>query len=410
MGQGSPKRLPPHFHYTEVFTMSSIKNTDKQYVANTYGRFDLVLTHGQGSTVYDEEGNKYIDLATGIAVNTFGFADEGWVAAVTDQLGKLQHTSNLYYHEPGARLAEKLCTRTGARSVFFSNSGAEANECAIKTARLWAAREKGSDYYQIITLKNSFHGRTITTLAATGQDPFHTDFTPLTEGFLYAEANNAASVEELLKTHKCAAVMAEPVQGEGGVMPLTQDFMEALRTLCDEYNVLLILDEVQTGNGRSGHLYAFQGYGVTPDVMTTAKGLGGGLPIGATLFFEKSHGTLKAGQHGSTFGANPISCAAACHVLDRIDDTLLSEVKAKSEYIFSTLSGRPGIKSVSGLGLMIGIETEGDSGAILKACMERGILPIKAKTKLRLLPALNIPWDDLKAAVDIIAEEAEKAL
>ena len=390
--------------------MSNIKNTDKQYVANTYGRFDLVLTHGQGSTVYDEEGNKYIDLATGIAVNTFGFADEGWVAAVTDQLGKLQHTSNLYYHEPGARLAEKLCTRTGAKSVFFSNSGAEANECAIKTARLWAAREKGSDYYQIITLKNSFHGRTITTLAATGQDTFHTDFTPLTEGFLYAEANNAASVEELLKTHKCAAVMAEPVQGEGGVMPLTQDFMEALRTLCDEYNVLLILDEVQTGNGRSGHLYAFQGYGVTPDVMTTAKGLGGGLPIGATLFFEKSHGTLKAGQHGSTFGANPISCAAACHVLDRIDDTLLSEVKAKSEYIFSTLSGRPGIKSVSGLGLMIGIETEGDSGVILKACMERGILPIKAKTKLRLLPALNIPWDDLKAAVDIIAEEAEKAL
>ena len=410
MGQGSPKHLPPHFHYTEVFTMSSIKNTDKQYVANTYGRFDLVLTHGQGSTVYDEEGNKYIDLATGIAVNTFGFADEGWVAAVTDQLGKLQHTSNLYYHEPGARLAEKLCTRTGAKSVFFSNSGAEANECAIKTARLWAAREKGSDYYQIITLKNSFHGRTITTLAATGQDTFHTDFTPLTEGFLYAEANNAASVEELLKTHKCAAIMAEPVQGEGGVMPLTQDFMEALRTLCDEYNVLLILDEVQTGNGRSGHLYAFQGYGVTPDVMTTAKGLGGGLPIGATLFFEKSHGTLKAGQHGSTFGANPISCAAACHVLDRIDDTLLFEVKAKSEYIFSTLSGRPGIKSVSGMGLMIGIETEGDSGAILKACMERGILPIKAKTKLRLLPALNIPWDDLKAAVEIIAEEAEKAL
>ena len=390
--------------------MSHIKNTDKQYVANTYGRFDLVLTHGQGSTVYDEEGNKYIDLATGIAVNTFGFADEGWVAAVTDQLGKLQHTSNLYYHEPGARLAEKLCTRTGAKSVFFSNSGAEANECAIKTARLWAAREKGSDYYHIITLKNSFHGRTITTLAATGQDTFHTDFTPLTEGFLYAEANNAASVEELLKNHKCAAVMAEPVQGEGGVMPLTQDFMEALRTLCDEYNVLLILDEVQTGNGRSGHLYAFQGYGVTPDVMTTAKGLGGGLPIGATLFFEKSHGTLKAGQHGSTFGANPISCAAACHILDRIDDTLLSEVRAKSEYIFSTLSGKEGIKSVSGMGLMIGIETEGDSGVILKACMERGILPIKAKTKLRLLPALNIPWDDLKAAVEIIAEEAEKAL
>jgi acetylornithine/N-succinyldiaminopimelate aminotransferase len=389
--------------------MSTIQNTDKQYVANTYGRFDLVLSHGEGSVVYDENGKKYVDLATGIAVNTFGYSDPAWVAAVTAQLGKLQHTSNLYYHEPGARLAEKLCTRTGAQSVFFSNSGAEANECAIKTARLWAARHKGADYYHVITLKNSFHGRTITTLAATGQDSFHTDFTPLTEGFLYAEANNLASVEELLKSHKCAAVMAEPVQGEGGVMPLTQAFMEGLRELCDRYETLLILDEVQTGNGRSGHLYAFQHYGVTPDVMSTAKGLGGGLPIGATLFFGKAHGTLTAGLHGSTFGANPISCAAACHVLDRIDDALLSEVKAKSAYIFDTLSGRPGVKSVSGLGLMIGIETEGDSGKILAACMERGILPIKAKSKIRLLPALNIGWDELKYAVDILAEEIEKA-
>ena len=390
--------------------MSDIKNTDKQYVAGTYGRFDLVLSHGEGSTVYDENGKKYIDLATGIAVNTFGYSDAGWVAAVTEQLGKLQHTSNLYYHEPGARLAEKLCTRTGAKSVFFSNSGAEANECAIKTARLWAARAKGNEYYHIITLKNSFHGRTVTTLAATGQDSFHTDFTPLTEGFLYAEANHLASVEALLQTHKCAAVMAEPVQGEGGVMPLTQEFMEGLRALCDAYNVLLILDEVQTGNGRSGHLYAFQHYGVTPDVMSTAKGLGGGLPIGATLFFEKSHGTLTAGLHGSTFGANPISCAAACHVLDRIDEALLAEVRAKSEYIFTTLTDKPGIKSVSGLGLMIGIETEGDSSKILAACMERGILPIKAKSKIRLLPALNIPWDDLKYALDILAEEAAKAV
>ena len=390
--------------------MSDIKNTDKQYVAGTYGRFDLVLSHGEGSTVYDENGKKYVDLATGIAVNTFGYSDAGWVAAVTEQLGRLQHTSNLYYHEPGARLAEKLCTRTGAESVFFSNSGAEANECAIKTARLWAARVKGNEYYHIITLKNSFHGRTITTLAATGQDSFHTDFTPLTEGFLYAEANNLASVEELLRSHKCAAVMAEPVQGEGGVMPLTEDFMKGLRALCDEYNVLLMLDEVQTGNGRSGCLYAFQRYGVTPDVMSTAKGLAGGLPIGATLFFKKSHGTLTAGLHGSTFGANPISCAAACYVLDRIDDALLAEVRAKSEYIFNTLAGKPGIKSVSGLGLMIGIETEGDSGKILASCMERGILPIKAKSKIRLLPALNIGWDELKYALEILAEEAARAV
>ncbi len=389
---------------------SNIKAIDRQYIANTYNRFDLQLSHGKGSIVYDENGKKYIDLATGIAVNTFGYCDEGWTAAVTEQLASLQHTSNLYYHEPGARLAEKLCTRTGARSVFFGNSGAEANECAIKCARLWAAREKGSDFYHIITLQNSFHGRTITTLAATGQDSFHTDFTPLTEGFLYAEANNAASVEALLKEHKCAAIMAEPVQGEGGVMPLTQEFMHALGALAEQYNVLLILDEVQTGNGRSGHLYAYQHYGVSPDILTTAKGLGGGLPIGATLFFERTHGTLTAGLHGSTFGGNPIAAAGACHILDRIDDTLLAEVRAKSAYIIETLTGAPGIKSVSGLGLMLGIETEGDSSAILAACMERGILPIKAKAKIRLLPALNIPWDELKEAIGILAEEAAKAI
>ena len=389
---------------------SNIKALDRQYIAHTYNRFDIRLVNGKGSIVYDETGKKYIDLATGIAVNTFGYCDDGWMAAVTEQLGKLQHTSNLYYHEPGARLAEKLCTRTGAKSVFFSNSGAEANECAIKCARLWAAKNKGADHCHIITLKNSFHGRTITTLAATGQDSFHTDFTPLTEGFLYAEANNAASVEELLKSHKCAAIMAEPVQGEGGVMPLSQDFMAALRALANAYDVLLILDEVQTGNGRSGHLYAYQHYGVTPDILSTAKGLGGGLPIGATLFFERAHGTMTLGLHGSTFGGNPVAAAGACCILDRIDDDLLAEVNAKSRYIIDTLTGAPGIKSVSGLGLMLGIETEGDSSAIVAACMERGILPIKAKSKIRLLPALNIPWDELKTAIAILAEEAEKAI
>ncbi len=387
---------------------SNIKSIDQQYIARTYNRFDLQLDHGKGSIVYDETGKRYIDLATGIAVNTFGYCDEGWTAAVEAQLTKLQHTSNLYYHEPGARLAEKLCTRTGARSVFLSNSGAEANECAIKCARLWAAREKGSDAYHIITLQNSFHGRTITTLAATGQDAFHTDFTPLTEGFLYAETNNAADVERLLKENKCAAIMVEPVQGEGGVMPLTDAFMHALKALAEQYRVLLILDEVQTGNGRSGHLYAYEHFGVTPDILTTAKGLGGGLPIGATLFFDRAHGTLTAGLHGSTFGGNPIAAAGACHILDRIDDALLAEVRAKSAYITETLTGAPGIRSVTGLGLMLGIETEGDSSAILAACMARGVLPIKAKTKIRLLPALNIPWEELKEAVAVIAEEAER--
>ncbi len=388
---------------------SNIKSLDRQYIAGTYNRFDLQLDHGKGSIVYDESGKRYIDLATGIAVNTLGYCDEDWMAAVTDQLARLQHTSNLYYHEPGARLAEKLCTRTGASSVFLSNSGAEANECAIKCARLWAAREKGSEYYHIITLKNSFHGRTITTLAATGQDVFHRDFTPLTEGFLYAEANDLEAVATLLEAHKCAAVMVEPVQGEGGVMPLDPAYLTALAALCREQNVLLIMDEVQTGNGRSGHLYAYEHFGVTPDILTTAKGLGGGLPIGATLFFERAHGTLTAGLHGSTFGGNPIAAAAACHVLDRIDEALLAEVREKSAYIFEALSGAEGILSVTGLGLMIGIETAGDSSAILAACMERGILPIKAKAKLRLLPALNIPWDELKAAIEILKEEVARA-
>ena len=389
--------------------MRNSKALDQAYVAHTYNRFDIELTQGQGSVVYDSNGKRYIDLATGIAVNTFGYCDAGWTAAVTDQLSKLQHTSNLYYHEPGARLAEKLCTRTGAKSVFLSNSGAEANECAIKCARLWAAREKGAEYYHIITLKNSFHGRTVTTLAATGQDSFHTDFTPLTEGFLYAEANNAASVEDLLGAYPCAAIMAEPVQGEGGVMPLEPAFMQALRQMADRYGVLLILDEVQTGNGRSGHLYAYQHYGVEPDILTTAKGLAGGLPLGATLFFEKTHGVLGPGQHGSTFGGNPVAAAGACYILDRLDDALLSEVQAKSAYIKETLEGAKGVKSVSGLGLMLGIETEGDSSAILAACMERGILPIKAKTKIRLLPALNIPWDELREAVSILVEECARA-
>ena len=389
--------------------MRNSKALDQAYVAHTYNRFDIELTQGQGSVVYDSNGKRYIDLATGIAVNTLGYCDAGWTAAVTDQLSKLQHTSNLYYHEPGARLAEKLCTRTGAKSVFLSNSGAEANECAIKCARLWAAREKGAEYYHIITLKNSFHGRTVTTLAATGQDSFHTDFTPLTEGFLYAEANNAASVEDLLGAYPCAAIMAEPVQGEGGVMPLEPAFMQALREMADRYGVLLILDEVQTGNGRSGHLYAYQHYGVEPDILTTAKGLAGGLPLGATLFFEKTHGVLGPGQHGSTFGGNPVAAAGACYILDRLDDALLSEVQAKSAYIKETLEGAKGVKSVSGLGLMLGIETEGDSSAILAACMERGILPIKAKTKIRLLPALNIPWDELREAVSILVEECARA-
>ena len=388
--------------------MISFKSTDKEFVANTYGRFDIELTHGNGSYLYDINGKEYIDLASGIAVNTFGISDSEWVEAVTEQLKKCQHVSNLYYSEPCASLAKMLCKRTGARKVFFSNSGAEANECAIKTARLWASENKGEDYFNIITLKNSFHGRTITTLSATGQDVFHKYFNPLTDGFLYAEANNIESVKTLVKENKCAAIMMELVQGEGGVLALDADFVKEVAEIAREYNILVIIDEVQTGNGRTGELYAFQNYEITPDIVSTAKGLAGGLPIGATMFFDKTEFTLKAGLHGSTFGGNPIACAGAINIISRITPELLSQVKAKSKYIFDSLNGADGIVSVSGLGLMIGIETQGDVSVILNKCIEKGILPIKAKNKLRLLPALNIPMELLTKAIEIIKEVAKE--
>ena len=388
--------------------MMSFKEKDKEYIANTYARFDLEIAYGKGSLVYDIDGREYIDLSSGIAVNTFGMADDAWADAVYAQLKKCQHTSNLYYSEPCVTLAELLCKRTGAKKVFFGNSGAEANECAIKVARLWGAENKGEEYYNIITLKNSFHGRTITTLAATGQDVFHKYFTPLTEGFLYGEANNLESIEELLSANKCCAIMMELVQGEGGVLSLDKSFVDGVCALAKKYNVLVVIDEVQTGNGRSGELYAYQAYGIIPDVITTAKGLGAGLPIGACMMFEKTENTLKPSLHGSTFGGNPIACASAVHVLNRIDKKLLCEVKEKSKYVFDTLNGADGIISVSGLGLMIGIETVGDASVILKKCMENGILPIKAKNKLRLLPPLNIEWELLKKSVEIIKKVASE--
>ena len=381
---------------------------DKQYIANTYARFPLQLVKGKGSLVYDEQGAEYIDLGTGIAVNSFGIGDKAWKKAVTKQLGKIQHTSNLYYSEPCVLLAQELCTRTGLKQVFFSNSGAEANECAIKAARKYGEVTKGKDCYTIITLKNSFHGRTITTLSATGQDVFHAHFTPMTEGFVFAEANDIEDMKNLVATHKCCGIMIELVQGEGGVMPLDEEYVSAVAALAKEEDLLLIVDEVQTGNGRTGSLYAFEQYGIAPDVVTTAKGLGGGLPIGATMLGEKAAPLFTAGLNGSTFGGNPVACAGALSILRRIDEKLLSEVKAKSEYIFNALQGAKGVKSVSGLGLMLGIETEKDAGEIIHRCMERGVLAIKAKHKIRLLPALNIPQKQLEKAIRILKEEIEK--
>lgn len=382
--------------------MNSIIEKDKQYVANTYSRFPIQLVSGKGSLVYDADGKEYIDLGTGIAVNTFGVADQEWQNAVTEQMKKLAHTSNLYYSEPCVLLAQKLCKRTGMKKVFFSNSGAEANECAIKAARKYAADKKGADYYNIITLKNSFHGRTLTTLAATGQDVFHELFNPLTPGFLYADANDIDSVKKLLQENKCAAVMFEIVQGEGGVNPLSAEFVKALADLAEKEDVLLIADEVQIGNGRSGMLYGYMNYGITPDIVTTAKGLAGGLPLGATMLGEKVENVFTVGTHGSTFGGNPVCCAAALSVLNRIDDAVLADVRAKSELIKSTLTGAKGIKSVSGMGLMLGIETEKDASEILSECMKNGVLVLKAKNKIRLLPALNIPYDLLKKALSVL--------
>ena len=383
------------------------KTKTNTYIANTYGRFDIAMSSGKGSIIKDEDGKEYIDLGSGIAVSSFGIADPEWVAAVTAQASAIQHSSNLYYTKPGADLAEALCTRTGMKKVFFSNSGAEANECAIKVARKWAADNKGSDFYTIITLENSFHGRTITTLAATGQDVFHKDFTPLTEGFVTAKANDIPSFDKAFASNKVAAVMMEAVQGEGGVVPLKKEFVEHICSLAEEVGFLVIFDEVQTGNGRSGKLYAYENFGVTPDIVTTAKGLAGGLPLGATLLGEKVKDTLTPGLHGSTFGANPVCCAAALSVLSRIDDKLLSEVKEKSDYVFETLSGKPGIENVTGMGLMIGIKTAKDASEVVAKCQEAGVLVLKAKDKVRLLPALNIPFDLLKKAVDVIAKAAE---
>ena len=384
----------------------SVKSDDKKFIANTYNRFDLQIVKGNGSIFYDENGKEYIDLGTGIAVNTFGFCDKEWIDAVEKQLEVFQHTSNLYYSEPCVKLAELLSKKTGCKKVFFGNSGAEANECAIKAARKYA-ENKGVKNGVVLTLVNSFHGRTVTTLAATGQDVFHNDFLPLTNGFVYAKANDIADLEKKVNDNPVIAIMFETIQGEGGVLPLEKDFVEKINEIAKEKDILMIADEVQTGNGRTGKLYGYMNYGITPDIVTTAKGLGGGLPIGATMLFEKCENVFDFGSHGSTFGGNPAVCAGAVNVLSRIDDELLKSVKEKSDYIFNELNGAKGVKSVSGMGLMIGVETEKDSGEVLKKCLENGVSVLKAKNKIRLLPALNIPFDLLKKAVSVLKSACE---
>ena len=380
----------------------SITSIDKEYVAGTYGRFPVELVSGKGSIIKDSAGKAYIDMGSGIGVTAFGIADDQWLAATTAQLGKLQHVSNLYYTEPCALLAKALCEKTGMKKVFFSNSGAEANECAIKVARKYSAEKKGDDCYTVITLVNSFHGRTLTTLSATGQDHFHKLFNPLTPGFVHVPANDVAALEQAVATVNPAAVMLECVQGEGGVLPLTPEFVQTAAKLCQENDIPLVIDEVQTGNGRTGKLYGYMHFGIQPDVVSTAKGLGGGLPIGATMMSEKVQNVLGPGDHGSTYGGNPVASAGALNVIERIDDALLAEVQAKSDYIFSALEGAEGIEAVSGMGLMIGIKTTQPAKDVLMACMEQGVLCLTAKDKLRLLPALNIPMEHLETAIAVI--------
>ena len=381
-----------------------IKTLDHQYVANTYKRFPVEIVSGHGSVVTDRDGKDYIDLGTGIAVNAFGMGDAQWQEAVIDQIHKFQHTSNLYYTEPCARLARLLCEKTGMKKVFFSNSGAEANECAIKVARKYAAGKKGPDYYTILTLEHSFHGRTLTTLAATGQDEFHKDFQPLTPGFVHAKVNDLADVQEKARTHKLAGILIEVVQGEGGVIKLDEDFVQGIAQLCREQDIVLMCDEVQVGNGRSGYLYGYMHYGIQPGVFTTAKGLCAGLPLGATVLGEKVETVLGYGDNGSTFGGNPICCAGAISTLSRMDEALLAGVRERSERIVSALTGKKGVKSVSGLGLLLGIDPERDCSTVISECLEEGVLVLSAHGKVRLLPALNIPLDQLDQALAVLVE------
>ena len=384
--------------------MTDIQTLDSQYVAHTYARAPVTFVRGEGCHLYDEAGKSYIDMGSGIAVSALGYGDEGWVAAVSAQAGQLAHASNLYHTAPQAHLAQRLCERTGMKRVFFGNSGAEANECAIKAARRYSALKHGENVRPVIlTLKNSFHGRTLATLAATGQDVFHHDFGPFPEGFRHIPANDVAALKTALDVGDVCALLIETIQGEGGVCCLTEEYIQAARELTEARDILLMVDEVQTGNGRTGKLYSYQHFGILPDVVSTAKGLAGGLPMSACLLGEKTADVLTPGTHGSTFGGNPVCAAAALYVQDRLTDELMAEVTQKGEWVRAELTQLPGV-TVSGRGLMLGVESGKPAGALVSDLLSRGVVALTAKTKLRLLPPLTIPWSDLKQAVSIIKE------
>lgn len=380
-----------------------IFSQDKQYIANTYKRFPLVIERGKGSVLSGTDSKEYIDLSSGIAVNIFGACDKVWQQAVAQQTQRIAHASNLYYTQPQVELAELLCKKTGMKKVFFGNSGAEANECAIKTARKYSFDKYGEGRSKIVTLINGFHGRTMATLSATGQDAMHKYFDPFLEGFDYAQPND---IDDTLSrmTDDCAAVMMELIQGEGGVNVLDAEYVDAVAKECSQRDILLIIDEVQTGNGRTGKLYCYEHYGISPDIVTTAKGLGGGLPIGAVLFGEKTENTLSYGVHGSTFGGNPVCAAGALSIVKRLDDELFEQVRSKGEYLKEELLKLSKVEAVSGMGLMIGVKTTLPASQVAAECLEKGLMILTAKENVRLLPALNIPFELLERAVAILGE------
>lgn len=379
------------------------KQLDKEYIMNTYGRYNVALKSGKGCTALDEKGKKYLDVSSGIGVNSLGYCDDGWTEAVSAQLNKIQHISNYFYSEQASKLAEKLCNLTHFKKACFANSGAEANECAIKIARKYSFDKYGNGRNEIISLKDSFHGRTVTTLSATGQDNFHNYFFPFTEGFKYGEPNNIDNVNSLI-TDKTCAILIECVQGEGGVNILDKGFVQELRKICDEKDIILIVDEVQTGIGRTGKLFCYENFEIAPDLITCAKGLGGGLPIGLCLCNKKLENVLQPSTHGSTFAANPVVCAGANYVIDTVSDKdFLNEVNKKGAYLKEKLEKLNGVKSVRGLGLMIGIELIKDNARdIAVKCVENGLLIITAKNLLRMLPPLNISYAEIDEAVEIL--------
>ncbi len=389
-------------------TFEEIKQDEQNYMMNAYGRFNTALVSGKGAVAKDVNGKEYIDFTSGIGVNSLGYCDDGWTKAVSAQAATLQHISNLYYSPLQTEVSKKLCELSDMKKVFLCNSGAEANECAIKIARKYSFDKYGSSRQKIVTLVNSFHGRTVTTLAATGQEVFHNYFFPFTEGFAYAKANDIDDLKEKLTEDVCA-VFIELIQGEGGVMPLNRDFVEAISELCQEKDVLLMVDEVQTGISRTGHFFCYQGYGIKPDVVTAAKGLGGGLPIGACLSGEKTEGVIVPGSHGTTFGGNPIACAAAKEVLSRVaTPAFLEEVSQKGEYIREKLKSIGNVAEVRGQGMMIGIVTEKDNAKEMAGkCLENGLLILTAKNLLRMLPPLTITYEEIDKGLAILQKTME---